>query len=114
MGNICACSDEFDKSANIDININNNNNKSNSNNIDGIENRNYEMKIKNENISINDINNNINELTNNINNSRFEYSIKESQIKQSNLSVSFNVNKSITPSNNPLDGLVKLIPRNEQ
>ena len=55
-----------------------------------------------------------NELSNNINNSRFEYSIKESQIKQSNLSVSFNVNKSITPSNNPLDGLVKLIPRNEQ
>jgi len=53
-------------------------------------------------------------LSNNINNSKYEYSLKESQIKQSNLSVSFNANKSISPSNNPLDGLVKLIPRNEQ
>ena len=117
MGYICSCSDEIDKSANIDISINNDGkNREMGNNIDRIKNRNYENKIKieNLNISINNIKNknNNNELSNN--DSNCENSKKESEIKQSNLSASFNINKSISPSNNPLDGLVKLIPRNEQ
>ena len=63
-------------------------------------------------------NNNINEESNSENNNdnineESNYN-SASQINQNNLSIRYNVNKSITPSNNPLDGLVKLIPKADQ
>ena len=120
MGNYCTCPGVKDQSANIDINIkcvDMNMNQKNNNDIKNLENR----TIANNNINVNIINNmsnNINE--NNSINSNSDYNKKDkafnSNINRNSFSLmqSFNEDKSITPSNNPLDGLVKLIPKNEQ
>ena len=106
MGNYCTCPGVKDQSANIDINIkcvDMNMNQKNNNNIKNLENRTI-------------ANNNINE--NNSINSNSDYNKKDkafnSNINRNSFSLmqSFNEDKSITPSNNPLDGLVKLIPKN--
>ena len=113
MGNYCTCPGVKDQSANIDINIkccDMNMNQKNNNNIKNLENR----TIANNNININNINDN------NSINSNSDYIKKDkafnSNINRNSFSLmqSFNEEKSITPSNNPLDGLVKLIPKNEQ
>ena len=122
MGNvfICSCLGINDKTPeNIDINVkscdmiinqkNINNNKIHenqtiaNNNINGINN--------------NEVNNNNNNMSNY--NSIYSHSDNMKKDKDYNrksltLMQSFNEEKSISPSNNPLDGLVKLIPKNEQ
>ena len=126
---ICSCPGVSHKSATIEIKIND----KDINIIENKENLNIE-KIAMENCkkNINDfnnknMNNNLNILINrinsnsNINNSSI-YSIKNdleegSPMKSKrclsdSIENSFNVNKSISPSNNPLGGLVKLIPKN--
>ena len=123
MGNIliCTCPGLNDKSANIDINVKPNdiNMKQKNNNLKNIENRTIDNNSNNVNVNNNiDINNNNinNMINNNINNRIYSNSdnIKNDN-EVSNLSMhSFNKNKSISPSNNPLGGLVKIIPKNEQ
>ncbi len=117
MGNlfICTCPGVSDKSANIDINLkpNDMNINQKNNNTKIVENR----TIANNNVNINkdmDVNNNINNsIYSNSNNIKKENQVFQS-ISSNSLNNSFNRNKSITPSNNPLDGLVKIIPKNEQ
>ena len=129
MGNIliCTCPGLNDKSANIDINVkpNDTNMNQKNNNVKNVENRTIANNSNNVNVNNNiDINNNNNINNNNINNminnniNNRIYSNSDN-IKNdnevSNLSMhSFNKNKSISPSNNPLGGLVKIIPKNEQ
>ena len=126
---ICSCPGVSHKSATIEIKIND----KDINIIENKENLNIEkIAIENCKKNINDfnnknMNNNLNIVINrinsnsNINNSSI-YSIKNdleegSPMKSKrclsdSIENSFNVNKSISPSNNPLGGLVKLIPKN--
>ena len=83
----------------------------------------FKKDFNNKNINNNNLNLKINRVNSNsnINNSSI-YSIKDNleednqmdskRCLSDSIANSFNVNKSITPSNNPLGGLVKLIPKN--
>ena len=120
MGNLylCICPEVNDKSASIDVNINHNEQKNSRNDkksnkeehksIEDIQNYAYiqpSNKAINNNI-INNFENSIEGKNNNINPNNSSSIFNSSQ-------PSFNKNKSITPSNNPLDGLVKVIPKIE-
>ncbi len=121
MGNYftCSCLGVSDKFANIDINSNICNITMNQKN--NINDKIHENRTipNNNNINVNN-NNDINNISNNmINNSIYSNSEninKDKDFNANSLSLmhSFKKEKSITPSNNPLDGLVKLIPKNEQ
>ena len=121
MGNvfICSCLGINDKTPeNIDINVKSCEMIINQKNINN-------NKIhENQTIANNNINGNNNNELNNNNNMSNNNSIcshsdnmkkdKDYNRKSFSLMQSFNEEKSITPSNNPLDGLVKIIPKNEQ
>ena len=131
MGNvfICSCPGVSHKSATIEIKINDKDinmleNKDNLN-IEKITIENSKKDINNFNNK--NMNNNLSIVINRINsNSNFNnksmYSIKDDleedgqmnskRCLSDSIENSFNVNKSISPSNNPLGGLVKLIPKN--
>ncbi len=125
MGNYCTCPGVSDKNGNIDINIKCCDMAMNQKNNTICKNHDNRTIANNNNINANN-NNDINNISNNLNNNSI-YSNSDNNIQKDkdfncnncqSFSLmqmhSFNEDKSITPSNNPLDGLVKLIPKNEQ